>query len=757
MTFTANWKEDTDNDNIPDEDEVKITFVSDHGFNEGTSPYETLQKPGETLKAPKPTDTDSDGVVFTGWNTEDGNLPATVPDQATEYVAVYKLDTNNDGHPDEGETKYSISYKEGAHEAISGTMPKGDDELLHNTEQTVSNTIPEADGWVFDHWTVEPADKDIPTTPGATFMMPESNVTFTANWKEDTNNDDIPDDTQNFKSATLKPYDTSIYSGGAQEDGFPELALRYEQGGRAVEDDVITAIVINGVRYDGFKTADLFDAVYWQDGDAVARPNDDEGGVYNAAVVLKNAAANAVAGSTEGQDGLLVGTDGHRVLAANYTVVIEASYGDGTNAIYNITINPSTLIVRYVNADDVLRPVASSEAELQAEAGKAAAVVPAGAVLYVNDDDERPVDRKSADIRLLSDEILDLADNRQQLLVDRGFQEALGMTSEQAAEAGYESATRYFDLVDYNNGNAWITSNQPTTVYMPLPKGTDQNTEFRLLHFKELHRENYYADVANAIATAPVETVSITVEGQYIKFNTATGKDAFSPFMLMWKTDDGNGNGGGSHDNDSTTGGSGTVADPYVVRLHGNWVHMDPNDIFKPISEPVPEGATPVTNPEWHQWKFILNNGTMLFNRWAYIRNPYAVGDQPREGWFYFNRDGIMQYGWYRDEATGKWYYAHRESDGMLGTLRYGWHHDDQDGRWYYLDPTTGEMLLGWRQIDGKWYYFNPYAPEVTWNYNEATGGWTYNGSASRPYGSMYQNEMTPDGYQVDGNGAWVQ
>ena len=43
----------------------------------------------------------------------------------------------------------------------------------------------------------------------------------------------------------------------------------------------------------------------------------------------------------------------------------------------------------------------------------------------------------------------------------------------------------------------------------------------------------------------------------------------------------------------------------------------------------------------------------------------------------------------------------------------------------------------------------------VTWNYDEANGGWYFNGSSSRPYGTMYQNEQTPDGYPVDGNGRW--
>lgn len=139
------------------------------------------------------------------------------------------------------------------------------------------------------------------------------------------------------------------------------------------------------------------------------------------------------------------------------------------------------------------------------------------------------------------------------------------------------------------------------------------------------------------------------------------------------------------------------------------------------------------------------------------MKNPYAVEGQPSEGWFCFDADGIMQYGWYLDTATQKWYYLHRTSDGMLGTMIEGWHFDEQDGKWYYLKPGTGEMLTGWQYIGEKWYYLNPTPMAVTWNFNEKTGGWTYNGAAERPFGSMYQNEMTPDGYFVDENGVWAQ
>ena len=93
----------------------------------------------------------------------------------------------------------------------------------------------------------------------------------------------------------------------------------------------------------------------------------------------------------------------------------------------------------------------------------------------------------------------------------------------------------------------------------------------------------------------------------------------------------------------------------------------------------------------------------------------------------------------------------------MLGTMIEGWHFDEQDGKWYYLKPGTGEMLTGWQYIGEKWYYLNPTPMAVTWNFDEKTGGWTYNGAAERPFGSMYQNEMTPDGYFVDENGVWAQ
>jgi len=156
---------------------------------------------------------------------------------------------------------------------------------------------------------------------------------------------------------------------------------------------------------------------------------------------------------------------------------------------------------------------------------------------------------------------------------------------------------------------------------------------------------------------------------------------------------------------------------------------------------------------EKKKWQFELKNGTKLSNGWYRVGNPYARGDQARYGWFYFRDDDFMNWGWYHVVKDNAWYYLHRISDGSLGLMITGWHYDEADGRWYHLNEQTGIMDTGWTEIDSYLYYFNPEPEEQTWNYDEQTGVWDFNGSKKRPYGSMYQNEETPDGWLVDENG----
>ncbi len=597
------------------------------------------------------------------------------------------------------------------------------------------------------------------STDHSVVIKPEGNV-IVVQYSKDANNDNIPDDDQT--PVNLSVYDTTIYTGGENsESGFPELELRYDEEGRQIINEAVTDVTINGHKYSDTDGEDIsldtfFKAVYWDREARKILTDDSVGGNYVAAVVLTNAAKDSIDGSTEGDDGLLLAPDAdgtlRRVSADTVDIGVNAVYTDGMarsvqTESYIVNIDNGELVVRETQneGDAVYRDVVANEADIVV-GERASAVIPAVAKFYTNGSDEREVSRDG--IKLLTDVLIHVDDGRQELILDKAFDAAYGVNSYD----NYGYLVRYFDLVDSNNGNAWVESSEPTSVYIPYPEGTDRNTEFRLEHFVGLHREEnlYGQEAIDAInACNPVE-MQVTNTEYGIKFTTS-GEHAFSPFVLMWK--ERSGNDGGS---DSTPGaGPGASGSSYTAGVDGHWVHMSPDNIFEPLTVPVPEGATPVTNPEWHQWKFILNNGSMLYDQWAYVYNPYAVGDQPREGWFSFANNGIMEYGWYLDERTGKWYWMHRTSDGMLGTMLTGWHYDDQDGKWYYLSPETGEMLLGWQQIDGVWYYFNPYAPETTWVFDESTGGWTWNGSASRPYGSMYINEMTPDGYYVDENGAW--
>ena len=610
-------------------------------------------------------------------------------------------------------------------------------------------------------------------------------MTLTAQWALDRNHNNVPDHDEEgegiYRDVTLQPYATTVYSGGSNDDttddansGFPNLDIQYVEAGRQIRKEAITGIYINDVNV-GADVDEVFKAVYWNEDTTTAVENDQTSDIYNVTVVLGEAALGAFAADSgvTARDGYLYDANGQRMPVRNQKVEIvaneEASTAraravDSGLITYKVEVQDSELTVRPLtdptHPEETYRSVFTDPSQITTDAG-AAAVISGDSEFYTNGNTDRQVSRDG--IRLLVDTIQSEDMDREGMLIERA-NETVGVTD--AQNWGY--VARYFDLVDVNNGNAWVSSTAGTDVYLPYPEETDQNTEFTLLHFEGLHREEGLTgdSAAAAIENCVPENMAVENTAYGIKFHTTVG--GFSPFVLMYRTaeetpdtpddnDDNHGGNSGSSDSDRNIRTGSSRDSAYIVGVDGHWVHMDPANPNIPITVEVPEGATPVTNPEYHQWKFYLNSGLILWSRWAYVKNPYAVGEQPGEGWFYFDQDGIMQYGWYLDTKDNKWYYLHRTSDGMLGTLIEGWHFDNQDQKWYYLQYGTGEMLTGWQLIDGKWYYFNPVAPTATWNYDEATGGWTYNGSTSRPYGSMYQNEMTPDGYWVDENGAWVQ
>ena len=85
-----------------------------------------------------------------------------------------------------------------------------------------------------------------------------------------------------------------------------------------------------------------------------------------------------------------------------------------------------------------------------------------------------------------------------------------------------------------------------------------------------------------------------------------------------------------------------------------------------------------------------------------------------------------------------------------------GWLLSDVDNNWYYLNPDNGSMHTGWLYVGEHWYFLNNQVSVATWSYNEAEKKWHYKGNG-KPLGAMYQNEKTPDGYQVNSDGVWIQ
>lgn len=85
-------------------------------------------------------------------------------------------------------------------------------------------------------------------------------------------------------------------------------------------------------------------------------------------------------------------------------------------------------------------------------------------------------------------------------------------------------------------------------------------------------------------------------------------------------------------------------------------------------------------------------------------------------------RNTEIAYGWYKD-ANGWWY---MEEDG-------NWHSNEwknTNGTWSYLD-ADGYAKTGWFTVSGIWYY-------------------------AGADGTLFVNTVTPDGYYVNADGAWV-
>lgn len=130
---------------------------------------------------------------------------------------------------------------------------------------------------------------------------------------------------------------------------------------------------------------------------------------------------------------------------------------------------------------------------------------------------------------------------------------------------------------------------------------------------------------------------------------------------------------------------------------------------------------------EGQNWKYQAADGSFA-KGWIHTAS----------GWYYLDPDtGVMKTG--KAVIDGKQYYFDQQSDGLEGRMHTGWIKDEA-GDWYFYstnaDVTEGAMVSGWQWIDGRCYYFELESGECP--------------------GKMFTDGTTPDGYQVNQDGAWL-
>lgn len=260
------------------------------------------------------------------------------------------------------------------------------------------------------------------------------------------------------------------------------------------------------------------------------------------------------------------------------------------------------------------------------------------------------------------------------------------------------------------------------------------------------------------LQTASTEDITLRVEriaavaGEELVFETDGGRE--TEFLLK-ATDPGEdqGENGGSGDGDNSGNGDGSGGedgnggDPGDGDGSGNGSGNGSGGSYRPVKSTgfiCPQVSARETAGQWIQtgedWQFRFSGGAMAMDCWI-----FKGGE-----WYHMGADSLMDRGWHYQKETGSWYYL-REN----GAMKKGW--IQLSGIWYYLGTADGRMAVGWQSIGEKWYYLNPAEPVPVPATDPVTGQTVQSTEGQLPYGAMYQNRKTPDGFMTGADGAWME
>lgn len=208
-----------------------------------------------------------------------------------------------------------------------------------------------------------------------------------------------------------------------------------------------------------------------------------------------------------------------------------------SDADYPLSVNTGTLTVRAVEEQDPVQAVAPAAPETKLEAGTAVATIPDSTTYKLNGD--VPIDTENYAIApsLLFDNIIS-SDGKGEERITKLQEHANGYLDQSGLLTGgtrnYE--IKFLDLVDANNGNAWISSSAGVDIYWAYPAGVTSENDIQVIHFEGLHRDTSEGastgfDPAD-ISSSKIETMQIEKEENYIKFHVTEGD--FSPYAVVW-------------------------------------------------------------------------------------------------------------------------------------------------------------------------------------------------------------------------------
>lgn len=237
-------------------------------------------------------------------------------------------------------------------------------------------------------------------------------------------------------------------------------------------------------------------------------------------------------------------------------VVIDVTV-DGETYTCSMSTIPGTLTIRYVvdnpnsgtsATSNPVTGVVSNIEDADNKGNDAYATIGEGATYYVN---ESEIDTTAgASPSLLFDSIVSNETGEPEStfdgLLSNGAVNKIAEEDPYFDMQGHES--KYLDLVDAANGNAWLTTDSPVTVYWPYPANTGKNTEFHLVHFQGLDRDMANDSIETEIHQTDPDYITVkntdygvmfTLQPEKYQINddgTTVDRVRFSPFVLAWGT-----------------------------------------------------------------------------------------------------------------------------------------------------------------------------------------------------------------------------